>query len=355
MTLKSLLLGSAAAMIAASGAHAADAIIAPEPESVEYVRVCDAYGAGYFYIPGTETCLRISGYVRYDAVAGDDAYSGIELGGWYKSARFALRTHTASETELGTLKTFTETRFNYQTLASGYDGDYGGLINDPTELRMAYITLGGFKVGIDESTFHTFTGYLGDVINDDVVAAGSYRTSVISYTFKADNGFSAVLAVEDGGDEFGIDDYVPHVVGGLKFEQAWGKIAAVGAYDAVLEEWAAKVRGDVNITDRISVWLQGGYSSEESPYQNYGQWGGKWAVWGGAQFKATDKATFNLQGAYEDWGKLAVTANVAYELVPGFVITPEVSYTRFDKDHPWREFSGIKDAVQGMVRFQRSF
>jgi hypothetical protein len=24
---------------------------------VEYVRVCDAYGTGYFYIPGTETCV----------------------------------------------------------------------------------------------------------------------------------------------------------------------------------------------------------------------------------------------------------------------------------------------------------
>ncbi|TWH02966.1 porin-like protein, partial [Ochrobactrum sp. J50] len=49
MNIKSLLLGSAAALVAASGAQAADAIVAPEPEAVEYVRVCDAYGAGYFY------------------------------------------------------------------------------------------------------------------------------------------------------------------------------------------------------------------------------------------------------------------------------------------------------------------
>jgi hypothetical protein len=45
--------------------RAADAVMAPEPEPVEYVRVCDAYGAGFFYIPGTETCLQISGYVWY--------------------------------------------------------------------------------------------------------------------------------------------------------------------------------------------------------------------------------------------------------------------------------------------------
>ena len=64
MNIKSLLLGSAAALVAVSGARAADAVMA-EPEAVEYVRVCDAYGAGYFYIPGTETCLKIAGRVRY--------------------------------------------------------------------------------------------------------------------------------------------------------------------------------------------------------------------------------------------------------------------------------------------------
>ncbi|MDG3580708.1 porin, partial [Rhizobium sp. YJ-22] len=53
MNIKSLLLGSAAALAAVSGAQAADAIVAAEPEPMEYVRVCDAYGTGYFYIPGT--------------------------------------------------------------------------------------------------------------------------------------------------------------------------------------------------------------------------------------------------------------------------------------------------------------
>ncbi len=76
MNIKSLLLGSAAALVAVSGARAADAVVVAEPEPVEYVRVCDAYGAGFFYIPGTETCLKISGYVRYDAQGGDDPYTG---------------------------------------------------------------------------------------------------------------------------------------------------------------------------------------------------------------------------------------------------------------------------------------
>lgn len=29
-------------------------------EPVEYVRICDAYGAGFYYIPGTETCVNSS-------------------------------------------------------------------------------------------------------------------------------------------------------------------------------------------------------------------------------------------------------------------------------------------------------
>ncbi|HWD13823.1 MAG TPA: porin, partial [Pseudochrobactrum sp.] len=343
-----------AALVAATGAQAADAIVAPEPEAVEYVRVCDAYGAGYFYIPGTETCLRISGYVRYDASFGDDPYSGEELGTWSKNTRFTLRTHTAAETELGTLKTYTENRFNF---GDGVDGKH--------TLKHAIIQLGGLTIGKTDSAFHTFTGYLGDIINDDVVDAGLYNTNLISYTFTGGNGFSAIISAEQGevkgfshkgvGYDAVIDDYMPHVVGGLKFEQAWGSIAGVAAYDSEIEEWAGKVRLDVNVTDQFSAWVQGGYSSYEGNYGMYGRWGGDWAVWGGLKYKATDKATFNLQAAYEDFGKTAVAANVAYQLVPGFTITPEINYTTWKKDHPARLAGGEKDAFGGIIRFQRSF
>jgi hypothetical protein len=372
MNIKSLLLGSAAALVAASGAQAADAIVAPEPEAVEYVRVCDAYGAGYFYIPGTETCLRVHGYVRYDVGGGDDVYArtraGVDRDTYAQKARFTLRFSTASETELGTLKTFAETRYDWNNGDNGSSGD----------LRYAYIQLGGLRLGLDESNFVTFTGYLGDVINDDVILAGGYRTNAISYTFTGGNGFSAVIAVEQGNNkdiDFNgvIDDYTPHVVGGLKYAQGWGSIAGVAAYDAVNEEWAGKVRLDVNVTDQFSVWVQGGYKSNNDHYaitgyrdaadanswygvraidSFYGTWGGDWAVWGGAKFKATEKATFNVQLAYEDAKTFAATANVAYELVPGFTITPEVSYTKWDDRRS--ELKG-DDAWQGMVRFQRSF
>ncbi|KAB2701370.1 porin, partial [Brucella intermedia] len=71
--------------------------------------------------------------------------------------------------------------------------------NENSSLRYAYIQLGGLRVGLDESAFVTFPGYLGDIINDDVVAAGVYRTNLISYTFTGGNGFSAILSLEQGG------------------------------------------------------------------------------------------------------------------------------------------------------------
>ena len=372
MNIRKVLLGSAASLVAISGAQAADAIVGPEPEAVEYVRVCDAYGAGYFYIPGTETCLRIHGYVRYDASGGDNNYARtpaqLERDTWNKLARVSLRFSTASETELGTLKTYSELRYDWNGDGNGKANNYNGS-STSTSLRYAYIQLGGLRVGLDESAFVTFTGYLGNVISDDVILAGGYRTNLISYTFKGGNGFSAIVSFEEGGNtdsnvDVTIKDYMPHVVGGLKYEQSWGKIAGVVAYDARNEEWAGKVRGDVNITDQFSVWLQGAYKSNDDHYGTsggyrvriidsfYGTWGGDWAVWGGAAYKATSKATFNVQAAYDDSETFAATANVAYQIVPGFTITPEVSYTKWQDKNT--SMDG-KDAWQGKIRFQRSF
>ncbi len=61
---KSLLLGSAAGLVAVAGAQAADLPVKAKP--VEYVKICTLYGAGYYYIPGSDTCIKIGGYVRAD-------------------------------------------------------------------------------------------------------------------------------------------------------------------------------------------------------------------------------------------------------------------------------------------------
>lgn len=67
--------------------------------------------------------MRIGGYVRYDVGLGhvglfdhartSDVRTGEDQGTSQKNTRFTLKTWTGQETELGTLKTYTETRVNF--------------------------------------------------------------------------------------------------------------------------------------------------------------------------------------------------------------------------------------------------
>lgn len=371
MNIKSLLLGSIAVLAAASGAHAADAVVVAEPEPVEYVRVCDAYGTGFFYIPGTETCLKIDGYVRYDAAAGDNPYDGTNVGAkgnetWYKLTRAEVRFDARSETELGTLRSYAETRLEYENGVST-----GGT------LPQAWIELGGFRIGTADELFGSFVGYAGNVLNDDVINYQSGQSNQVSYTFTGGNGFSAMIGAEQGqddvtglGGQYVIEDYMPHVLAGAKLEKDWGGVSGVVGYDSNVEEFAGKLRLDVTINDKFSVFIMGGY---QSGYDNdfdpatgdvdqfnrnwFGTWEGDWAAWGGFTAKVAEKATLNGQAAWEDEGTYAVALNVEYELVPGFVITPELNYTKFDGAR--EAFSvangGDDDAFGGTIRFQRNF
>ena len=63
--IKSLLLGTAAGLLAVGGAQAADMPVKAAP--VQYVKICSLYGDGFYYIPGTDTCLKMGGYVRVQA------------------------------------------------------------------------------------------------------------------------------------------------------------------------------------------------------------------------------------------------------------------------------------------------
>ncbi|MEP7454862.1 porin [Phyllobacterium sp. SB3] len=361
MNIKSCLLASAATLVAFTSARAADAVVVAEPEPVEYVRVCDTYGEGFFYIPGTETCLRISGYLRYDAQAGDDVYSGGELDTWAKQSRATLRFDARTETELGTLRSYADVRFNFT------DGENGS----GSDLHQGYIELGGFQVGVNDPIFGSWLGDAGDIINDDVIqySSDSFSTNEIRYTYVGGNGFSAVIAAEQGNNEndydYTIDDYMPHVAAGAKFEQNWGSIGGIVGYDAVTEAVGVKARLDVKVNDVFSVWAMAGYQSDydqdsfgtNSNRNWYGQWEGDWAAWAGFAAKVSDKATINGQGAYEDEGTYAFALNVGYELVPGFTITPEVNYTKFDgarKDQALAD-GGDDNAFGGIIRFQRDF
>jgi hypothetical protein len=380
MNIKSLLLGSAAALIAVSGARAADAVVVAEPEPAEYVKICDVYGSGYFYIPGTETCLRIGGYIRYDIGLGDvgsfdgaesrDHQDGDAQDTWFKHARFSLKTWTGQETELGTLKTYTETRFNFQN--NNRDAGATGDLNPAdggASVNFAWIQLGGLRVGKDESAYNTFIGYAGNVIQDTLVPYGGFDTNVVQYYFDAGNGFSAVLSLEEGSGFDTIDSYVPHVVGGVKYTQGWGAITGVIAYDSNYEEVAGKVRLDITPMQNLSLFIMGGYGTDDNlsdptwvfPANGrgfYKQWSGNWAVWGGGTYTINEKTSFNVQASYDDGKNIGLAANIAYDIVPGLTITAEVDYSHLGDDSVsnWTGITdGDDDAIGGMLRFQRSF
>src|SRR6195952_5967038 len=124
---KSLILGSAAGLLAMSGAQAADLPV--KAKAVEYVRICSLYGAGFFYIPGTDTCIKLGGYLRVDTtfnggIYGQPAYSGdLGQGNRYRDyfaarSRMALTVDTRTATEYGVVRTFGQADFQFTTQAN---------------------------------------------------------------------------------------------------------------------------------------------------------------------------------------------------------------------------------------------
>lgn len=374
MNIKSLLFGSAAALVAVSGARAADAVVVAEPEPAEYVKICDVYGAGYFYIPGTETCLKIGGFVRYDASVGnrysrqdgiwtldkrklDDGILKYQ-GAWKKQTTIELDVDTGQETEYGTLSTHIAVRAAAGTSAGGRyydpeDDDYyydGSSKTNSAYLQSGYIKLGGLLVGYNDSIFASWTNFAGGSVNNSFIQYGDWdNTNQINYTFDAGNGFSAIVGLEQGYDEFDdtLDSYVPHVLAGAKFSQGWGGISAIAAYNSVWEEWSVKGRLDVNVSDQFALFLMAGYGSDDHVARNdYKPWGGNWAVWTGGSFKANEKTSIYAEASFDDDHEAAATVGVAYQIVPGFTIQPEVNY-----EHT----RGYKDGWGGVIRFQRTF
>src|ERR1051325_2017815 len=121
---KSLLLGSAAGLLAMSGAQAADLPV--KAKAVEYVRICSLYGAGFWYIPGTDTCMKIGGYLRVETTFNGSIYDKPALSGdlgqknrfrdyFASRSRMALTVDTRTATEYGVVRTFAQGDFQFQT------------------------------------------------------------------------------------------------------------------------------------------------------------------------------------------------------------------------------------------------
>jgi len=163
MKLKTLLLGTAAAFAVAGSAQAADLAVA---ESVEYVKVCDAYGAGYFYVPGSDVCLKIGGYVQFRTFF----FDGSRLLNINDDATDAIPDYTAS------WDFFTETSVNFTakwmtdwgaaTVFIDYRADVDeDAVNSSAHLAFldtGYLKIGGLKAGWDGSTYDWgFNGMIG--------------------------------------------------------------------------------------------------------------------------------------------------------------------------------------------------
>src|SRR5215472_4095287 len=80
MRTRNLLLSSAAGLLSITAAHAADLPVKAKP--VEYVKVCSLYGAGFYYMPGTDLCLKIGGWVRAEALMETNQSGSIAWGPW---------------------------------------------------------------------------------------------------------------------------------------------------------------------------------------------------------------------------------------------------------------------------------
>lgn len=136
---KSLVLGSAAALVAMGGAQAADLPV--KAKAVEYVKVCSLYGAGFWYIPGTDTCIKIGGYLRVDMVVNSNSDdSGNMSGAGGANNRFTngytwrsredLNIDTRTATEYGVLRTFWDATFSWTTDTYAGNGT-GGTVYSP--------------------------------------------------------------------------------------------------------------------------------------------------------------------------------------------------------------------------------
>ena len=347
MNIKSLLLGSAAALAVVSGAQAADAIVAAEPEPMEYVRVCDAFGTGYFYIPGTETCLKIGGYVRTQLVY-DDRATG-DQSDWDAYTRGYLTIAAKNDTEFGTLGSFIN-------LQADTDND--------VFLDGAWIEIAGFKVGFfynwwDDYTLSGETDSLGGNIFNSVqytYDGGSFQVgaSVEELEGSTANG-DVYLTSADASDNIGVSGLIRGTVGGVD-------ALLIASYDFDNEEAAFKARLTADLGPG-TFGIAGIYATDPNAYWSTSEW----TVAAEYKIQATEKLfitpaaqyfgdygivaaadpTDNSFGGDDAW-RVGITAG--YQITEGLRTLATVNYTSVDDDTLVDD-----DYVTDFLRLQRDF
>jgi len=262
---KSLILGSAAGLLAMGGAQAADLPV--KAKAVEYVRICSLYGAGFFYIPGTDTCIKLGGYLRVDttfngSLYDQPAWSGdLGQGNRYRDyfasrSRMALTVDTRTATEYGVVRTFGQADFQFQTLGNNTTNPAvaaatptaTAFFHNPgegyTAVEFVFLQFAGFTFGKSASAYATpWHGYPGN--NTSFLLGGETTVTGVNniqYTAQFGNGVSGTIGLDDpvvfnrtsvfnlstglnaagttGNAYAGV--HAPDVVGNIRIDQAWG-------------------------------------------------------------------------------------------------------------------------------------
>ena len=283
-TIKSLVLGSAAALVAMTGAQAADLPL--KAKAVEYVKVCSLYGAGFYYIPGTDTCIKLGGYLRVDTTfnggiydqpgwSGDNGQNNRYRDNFSSRSRMAFTVDTRTATEYGVVRTFAQTDWQFNNFgtsnpailgsttgaavtASALGGLNSSLLSAPgggyVAVEFAFIQFAGFTFGKSASAYATpWHGYPG---NNSSFLLGGHDTVTgvnnIQYTAQFGNGVSGTIGLDDpsvfnrtnlgnatalnaqGAGSFGYAGvYMPDIVGNIRVDQAWGLFQLSGAVHEV--------------------------------------------------------------------------------------------------------------------------
>jgi len=276
-----------------SGAQAADLPVKAKP--VEYVRICSLYGAGFFYIPGTDTCIKLGGYLRAEiGVNTNSIYTGNTSGAAGANNRFTnaytwrsredLNIDTRTATEYGVVRTFFDATFTWTTdtfangstagatvyspigsggtiVAAPNNANAGGVAGGTLGVYYAFIQFAGFTMGKAVSQFSTPWANYPANNYDGLVGGGGTITGVnqFSYTAEFGNGVSATVSAQDqvayyqagvnnlgavsalgsvtgSTGPFGSSDYAgtiaPDFVAHLRVDQAWGLFqASFAAHD----------------------------------------------------------------------------------------------------------------------------
>lgn len=204
---KSLLLASAAGFAAMSSASAAD-LPSRKAAPAEYVRVCSAYGAGFFYIPGSDVCLKVGGHALFQYAYTEPAAANASPLG--VRARGRLELDARNPTAYGTLRAFVRLDVLYRTgversgsafrqgiaidTGAALDSGVNGRLQTQVILDKAFIQWGGFIAGRTNSLFsYNKNPEIIGVLPVDAL----FGTNLIGYIATFGSGFYASVSAED--------------------------------------------------------------------------------------------------------------------------------------------------------------